>query len=156
MNPSSVTVRRMILADIDRVAEIAQSLHAAPKWPRGAYVEALDPAAGLPRVPLVAVDIASGAVAGFLVASIIPPQAELESIAVDPAFQRRGVAKVLFAALAAELEPVRVTEVILEVRASNFPAVALYGTLEFTETGRRPRYYADPIEDAALMSLTLS
>jgi len=34
--------------------------------------------------------------------------------------------------------------------------VALYGTLEFTETGRRPRYYADPIEDAVLMSLTLS
>jgi ribosomal protein S18 acetylase RimI-like enzyme len=62
---------------------------------------------------------------------------------------------VLFAALAAELALAGVTEVILEVRASNFPAVALYGTLGFTETGRRPRYYADPIEDAVLMTVTL-
>jgi ribosomal-protein-alanine N-acetyltransferase len=155
MNSSSVVVRRMALADLDRVVEIAQSLHDAPHWQRSAYVEALDPEAGLPRIALVAMDCGSGIVVGFVVASVVPPQAELESIAVDPAFQRRGVAARLFAALLKEISPAQVTEVILEVRASNFPPLTLYAALGFREIGRRPRYYADPIEDAVLMSLRL-
>jgi ribosomal-protein-alanine N-acetyltransferase len=101
------------------------------------------------------VDCISGKVAGFAVASLISPQAELESIAVDPAFQRRGVARLLFAALVEEIRAAQGTEVILEARAFNFPALALYAALGFTEIGRRPRYYADPIEDAILMSLRL-
>jgi len=99
--------------------------------------------------------VEGGRVAGFLVASLVPPQAELESIAVDPEFQRRGVARGLFAALASELGPAQVTEVILESRVSNSLALALYAGLGFAEIGRRPRYYADPIEDAVLMRLRL-
>ena len=34
-------------------------------------------------------------------------------------------------------------------------ALALYAGLGFAEIGRRPRYYADPIEDAVLMRLWL-
>jgi ribosomal-protein-alanine N-acetyltransferase len=48
------------------------------------------------------------------------------------------------------------TEVILEARASNQPALRLYRALGFVETGRRPRYYADPIEDAVLLRLQLA
>ena len=48
-----------------------------------------------------------------------------------------------------------VREVILEVRASNLPALALYRQLGFVETGRRPRYYQAPEEDAILMRLGL-
>lgn len=155
MNLPSVAIRRMTLEDLDRVVEIAQSLKSAPQWPRRAYVEALDPQAALPRIALAAVDCISGGVAGFAVASVMPPQAELESIAVDPAFQRSGVATGLFAVLLAEIRSAQVTEVILEARASNFPALTLYGALGFVEIGRRPRYYADPIEDAVLMSLRL-
>jgi ribosomal-protein-alanine N-acetyltransferase len=221
----------MTLADLDRVAEIAQELRDAPHWPRAAYAAALNPGAGLPRIALVAVEVAGegktaggiheehtsgakahvdsagltrglkpsppsgssfsaackahvdsvslqwglkpsppsqsslsddigvvggGMVVGFLVASMIPPQAELESIAVDPAFQRRGVARELFAALVEEIRSAQGTEVILEARASNFPALALYSALGFAEIGRRPRYYADPIEDAVLMRLRLA
>jgi ribosomal-protein-alanine N-acetyltransferase len=204
MNPPRVAVRRMTLADLDRVVEIAQELRDAPHWPRAAYAAALNPGAGLPRIALVAVEVAGegktaggiheehtsgakahvdsvslqwglkpsppsqsslsddigvvggGMVVGFLVASMIPPQAELESIAVDPVFQRRGVARELFAALVEEIRSAQGTEVILEARASNFPALALYSALGFAEIGRRPRYYADPIEDAVLMRLRLA
>ena len=44
--------------------------------------------------------------------------------------------------------------VYLEVRPSNLAARALYGSLGFTETGVRPRYYGD--EDALLMTLDLA
>ena len=86
----------------------------------------------------------------------MPPQAELESIAVAPESQRRGLGQSLFHALAAELKAAGVGEFALEVRASNQPALAFYQSLGFAKAGLRPGYYADPIEDAVLMSLALA
>ncbi len=86
-------------------------------------------------------------------ASLLPPEAELELIAVDPAAQRLGLAQQLFAELAQELRAARWNEMILEVRASNLPALALYRKLGFVETGRRKDYYQIPVEDALLMRL---
>jgi ribosomal-protein-alanine N-acetyltransferase len=97
----------------------------------------------------------SVAVAGFLVASLMPPEAELELIAVDPGAQRRGFARRLFTELAEKLRAAQVAEVVLEVRASNLPALALYRKLGFVESGRRKDYYQIPVEDALLMRLGL-
>ncbi len=148
-------IRRMTAADLDRVMEIAQSLSQAPHWPRGAYLTALDPEAAPERIALVAGTPENDVVAGFAVASLTPPEAELETIAVAAAFQRRGVARQLFEALAGELRGRRVRDTLLEVRASNQQAQAFYRALGFAEAGRRPRYYADPVEDAVLMRLRL-
>jgi ribosomal-protein-alanine N-acetyltransferase len=145
----------MTPADLDRVIEIAESLRDAPRWTRSAFLTALDPAASPARIALVAEDAGTGALAGFAVASLLPPQAELELIAVAPQFQRRGLARQLFAALASELGAALVAEVFLEVRASNHPALGLYRRYGFLETGRRTRYYQNPVEDAVLMRLLL-
>ncbi|HUD75342.1 MAG TPA: ribosomal protein S18-alanine N-acetyltransferase [Terracidiphilus sp.] len=96
-----------------------------------------------------------GEVVGFAVASLLPPEAELETIAVASTAQRHGLARRLFVELAAKLVAAQITEVFLEVRASNQPALGLYRRLGFTETGRRVRYYHDPVEDAVLMRLRL-
>jgi ribosomal-protein-alanine N-acetyltransferase len=114
----------------------------------------LEPEAAPPRIALTA-EAPDGTVAGFAVASLLPPQAELELIAVAPELQRRGLALKLFAALADELRLAQAEEVILEARASNHPALALYRRLGFLETGRRPRYYGEPVEDAVLMRFLL-
>jgi ribosomal-protein-alanine N-acetyltransferase len=58
-------------------------------------------------------------------------------------------------ALLEELRTEEVCQLILEVRASNRAALGFYGALGFKETGRRPRYYIDPEEDAVLMGLRL-
>jgi ribosomal-protein-alanine N-acetyltransferase len=94
-------------------------------------------------------------VVGFAVASLLPPQAELETIAVASELQRRGLALRLFAALAGELRAAQVGEVFLEARASNHPALGLYLRLGFLVTGRRIGYYQNPVEDAVLMRLRL-
>jgi ribosomal protein S18 acetylase RimI-like enzyme len=146
----------MTPADLDRVIEIEQSLKQAPHWPRLAWVSVLDPLSSPRRVARVAIDPGTGKVAAVAVASLLPPQAELETIAVAPEARRRGLARLLYAALAQELKSKQVTEVILEVRASNHPALALYLQLGFVETARRLRYYADPVEDAVLLSLRLT
>lgn len=145
----------MAHADLDRIIAIEQSLTAAPHWARSAYLTALDPQAAPPRIALVAELPNSSVIAGFAVASLIPPQAELESIAIAVELQRRGLALQLFSALTAELRAAHILELVLELRASNQQALALYQRLGFTETGRRTRYYHDPVEDAVLMSLSL-
>ena len=148
-------MRRMRIEDVDQVAEIAAGLKDAPHWPRSVYVAALDPAATPPRVALIAADGASGEVAGFAVASVLPPQAELESIAVRPVAQRLGVGSKLIDLLVDDLKAAGVSEVLLEVRASNRTGLAFYVSRGWRQTGNRSRYYADPEEDAILMSLSL-
>ena len=145
----------MARADLGRVIAIEQRLHEAPHWPMDAYLSALDEKSVPRRVSLVAEDPETGVVVGFAVASLVGPQAELETIAVAAEGQRRGVARRILAALAEELKQSQVREITLEVRASNQPALAFYRSTGFNETGRRMRYYVDPVEDAVLLSLGL-
>lgn len=152
---TSIAVRHMTTADLDRVVEISQRLPEAPHWPRSAYHAALIPHAAVLRIALVAEQTGAGLLAGFAVASLVAPQAELETIAVAPEFRRQGLATRLFSALVAEMRPSGIDETNLEVRASNHPALAFYRRLGFVETGLRPRYYIDPVEDAILMKLPL-
>lgn len=155
MNPLPVRIRPMTPADLARVMEIAQSLKEAPHWPRSDYETALKPQSAPQRIALVAADAETGSVAGFAVASVVESQAELETIAVASEGQRRGAGRILFASLAGELEIAQVQELFLEVRASNGPALGFYRSLGFSETGRRPRYYVDPVEDALSLTLRL-
>lgn len=150
---AEVRIRRMTPADLAAVIEIALSLNEAPHWPLAAYMDALNPNAAVRRIALVAEE--AGVVVGFTVASLFAPQSELEMIAVSTGGQRRGLGRRMFAELIEELKLATIREVILEVRASNLPAIGLYRALGFRETGRRPRYYADPQEDALLLGLPL-
>lgn len=145
----------MVAADLNRVMVLAESLRRAPQWSRGVYETALNPQTTPRRIALLAEDAATGILKGFAMARLTPPEAELETIAVAAEFQRRGVARRLIRALTAALRAEAVREVVLEVRVSNEPAQALYGSLGFREMGGRARYYADPVEDAVVMLLKL-
>jgi ribosomal-protein-alanine N-acetyltransferase len=145
----------MTEADADPVMALAANMEQAPQWPRAAYLAALDPKATPRRFALLAEEAETGAIVGFAVASLIGGVAELETVAVAPEQRRRGLARQLFSALTAELRPAGAGEMMLEVRPSNHIALNLYRSLGFAESGRRPRYYHDPVEDAILMSLRL-
>jgi [ribosomal protein S18]-alanine N-acetyltransferase len=152
-------IRRMTAADLGRVLEIAASLPESPHWPESAYLDALNPESTPHRIVLVAAGsdlTGSGQVEGFTVASLLPPQAELESIAVATGSQRRGLGHMLLDALLSELRPLGVLEINLEVRASNQAAVAFYRSAGSSQIGLRRAYYTDPVEDAILMRLGLS
>ena len=75
----------------------------------------------------------------------------ITTIAVRPEHRRRGHARALIGAALAAFPDA--SHVHLEVRPTNVEAIALYESLGFRETGRRPRYYGD--EDALLMTLNL-
>jgi ribosomal-protein-alanine N-acetyltransferase len=141
----------MRVEDVPQVIAIADSLKEAPHWHPGAYLSALEPDTYPPGIALVAEDPVAGVV-GFVVAALIPPQAEVQSIAVAKPAQRHGIARRLLGELVAVLKERRITEVMLEVRESNRAARALYFSLGFAETGRRKGYYYEPKEDAVLLS----
>jgi ribosomal-protein-alanine N-acetyltransferase len=145
----------MNAADLDRVFEIALALPEAPHWSLSSYVAAIDPMHTPRRIALVSTDPDNDAPTGFVIASLLPPEAELETIAVAPSGQRQGVGSRLLSVLAEELRNEHVNQLILEVRASNLAALRFYRAYGFKQTGRRTRYYSDPEEDAVLMGLSL-
>lgn len=155
MTDPALKIRRMKASDVDRVTGLAAAINGAPQWPRAAYITAIAGEATPSRVALVAEELPSETLLGFVVAMVLAPEAELETIAVASSGQRRRIGRRLFAALTAELSASGVTDVHLEVRCSNHQALAFYAALGFVETGRRPRYYTGPIEDAVLLRFQL-
>lgn len=155
MHETSV-IRPMRAEDIERVLIIAASVKNAPHWPRSAYLSALDPRANPLRVALVATDFSGKRPVGFVIASLVPPGAELETISVATECQRQGTGGALLRNLVDALRRYGVQELWLEVRPSNLAAIALYHRAGFVENGVRNRYYVDPVEDATVMKLTMS
>jgi ribosomal-protein-alanine N-acetyltransferase len=154
--PADATrIRPMQPEDIFRMMQIADSLTHAPHWPAQAYNSILSSTAVPQRLALVAEAPASSSVVGFVVASLVAGEAELESVAVAAKAQRSGHGGQLLNELVDSLRQLGVATLNLEVRASNHAAVNLYRRLGFLQTGQRPSYYADPVEDALLMSLNL-
>jgi [ribosomal protein S18]-alanine N-acetyltransferase len=154
-----VAIRPMTAADLDEVLAISDGLKEAPQWSRAVYEGIVDPVDGASgtrrRFAWVACEAASGLVAGFAVASLVPPEGELETVGVASKYQRRGIGRRLVNEIGKNFRLLGVTKVLLEVRDSNLAARGLYRSLGFREMSRRYGYYADPIEDAVLMCLNL-
>ncbi len=96
---------------------------------------------------------------GFVLLRIIPPEAEILTLAVDPAAQRRGLGAILVDVAAALVAGRGVETLFLEVAEDNTAARALYQKTGFTETGRRKGYYPRPeapAADALVLSRGLS
>jgi len=149
--------RRAQVEDLAEVLRIARAVPEAPHWGELVYRDILLQEPGevkLNRALFVAAD--GDRIVGFAVAAVVADQAELESIAVDPARRRLGVGGALSGAVMLWGCGAGAREMLLEVRSANAEARALYDRLGFRETGLRRGYYSDPPDDAVLMSVSLS
>lgn len=95
-------------------------------------------------------------VLGFIVARRIGSDLEILNFAVRPVDRRRGNGAALLAAALDWAKSFGAERAMLEVRASNLAALRFYERCNFQVTGRRPRYYTAPIEDALLLTAPLS
>lgn len=100
-----------------------------------------------------ALGVGENPLAGFVLARIAAGEAEILTLAVDPASRGRGLGRRLMEAVAASALAGGATALFLEVAEDNDAARALYGRLGFDEVGRRPAYYARP--DARVAALVL-
>ena len=79
---------------------------------------------------------------------VLKIEAQILNIAIDLPYQHRGYGKKLLDYTLRELG--NETDVFLEVRESNLPAIKLYNEFNFEEIGVRENYYSDG-ESAVVM-----
>ncbi|MGP5175609.1 ribosomal protein S18-alanine N-acetyltransferase [Psychrobacter immobilis] len=87
-------------------------------------------------------------VTGYCLYQVIFEQAEILRIGTHPDYQRQGIASQIFARLNTELRRDQVESLLLEVRADNTPAIALYEQQEFALIHKRKGYYQAPHQPA--------
>ncbi len=93
------------------------------------------------------VAVEDGKAVGFVGLYALSGEADIVRVGVLPQYRNRGIAR---AVLKKSLENVD-GDVFLDVRESNAPAISLYRSLGFYDTGVRKNYYSEPEENAVLM-----
>lgn len=88
-----------------------------------------------------------GGVVGFITLWSVGEERQIANVAVDAAWRRQGLGRLLWNVAASHPETRLIT---LEVREGNVAARAFYESVGCRVVGRRPRFY-DGVEDAILM-----
>jgi len=89
-----------------------------------------------------------GTLVGFGGAADLAGELHVMTVAVEPSHRRAGIGRALVTALLARADDRGIAQAILEVRAADVGARALYESLGFRTVGQRPAYYGD---DAAVI-----
>ncbi len=129
--------------DVEVLPSIEAGLFGKDAWSAEQFWSEL---AGVPatRWYAVAVEAADGGeVVGYAGLASAADQAEVQTMAVRPDRQGRGVGGLLLDALLAEAGRRGAGEIFLEVRRDNEPARALYAKRGFTQVAVRAKYYGD-------------
>ena len=138
----------MTAAHLPAVAALEKLCFPADPWSEELFRAALDN----PSVSILLAQGGDGEILGYAVLSVLLDEGNLDNIAVAPDYRRRGVADALLGAVTG-FGRAHLAALLLEVRASNAPAIALYEKHGFAAVGRRKNYYEAPKEDAILMTL---
>lgn len=149
MNERKMAVRivPMTSAHLDEVAELERICFTVP-WSRNMLAEELDNACA---AFLVALDDTERVV-GYAGLLVVLDEGYITNVAVRPECRRRGIAEQLLTVFENFARGNKLAFLTLEVRASNYGAIALYGAHGFRGVGRRPNYYEHPKEDAIIMT----
>lgn len=132
---------------LDEVAELERICFSTP-WSRNMLAEELENDLS---AFLVALDD-SGRVAGYAGLQVVLDEGYITNVAVRPDCRRQGVAGKLLQVFLNFGQANHLAFLTLEVRASNYDAIALYGSRGFRSVGRRKNYYEHPKEDAIIMT----
>ena len=142
-------VEQAVVAD----AELLAKLHAgsfSDRW-SASFIAKLIALPG--SVALIARE--EDATCGFILARVAADEAEILTLAVDPAWRRRGLGRALIMAAAERARDGGARTMFLEVETGNDAARALYAASGFREEGRRRGYYRDAPGEPARDALTL-
>jgi ribosomal-protein-alanine N-acetyltransferase len=147
-NRMNVRIVPMNADHLDEVAELERICFSVP-WSRNMLAEELD---NLLSAFLVALDD-SDKVVGYAGVQVILDEGYITNVAVRPECRRQGIAAKLLQVFLDFAKANKLAFLTLEVRASNYDAIALYGSRGFRSVGRRKNYYEHPKEDAIIMTL---
>ncbi len=99
-----------------------------------------------------------GDVVSFVVMTVVAGEGEILTIATDPAYQKKGLARALLEQVISYLRGEGAESLFLEVATDNVAAIRLYEACGFVKAGRRKAYYSrkgKPPADAHILRLAL-
>jgi [ribosomal protein S18]-alanine N-acetyltransferase len=145
MTAVAIEIRRLSLANLPDIERLERRAYRTP-WSRSMF------ASELAKPTSICLGAFEGdQLVGYTVNSRYVDAWHVMNVAVDPDFQRRGVATRLLEHLFEVTAEDDGRGYTLEVRVSNDDAIRLYEKLGFERHGIRRGYYTDNREDALIM-----
>ena len=139
------TTRKMTADDVAALVKIENICFTDP-WSENMVADLVDSSWDEVRV------LENGeTVAGYINYRFIAGEGELMRIAVLPEHRGHGYSRKLMDVMMEEAAKKQITDLTLEVRAGNEPAIGLYKAYGFAEEAVRKNYYHNPTEDALIM-----
>jgi [ribosomal protein S18]-alanine N-acetyltransferase len=145
-----VAFRDMTLEDVAAIHALEQRLFPADAWPLEMFLAELSQ----PETRRYMVAESGGEIVGYAGLMCIEPIADVQTIAVVPEFEGRGIGSTLLTRLIDEARRRGAADVLLEVREDNPRAQQLYVRFGFEQIHVRRKYYRDGV-DALIMRLQL-
>lgn len=142
-----MTTRAMRWWDVEQVAALERELFVHDPWSAEQLWGEL---AHVPETRWYAVHEDDSGIDGYVGLLAVPPEADVQTVAVAPRSQGRGLGRELLDALVAEAQRRGCTQLFLEVDVDNAPALALYERAGFEPQSRRRDYYG-PGRDALVL-----
>lgn len=149
---STVQLRPMRWWDVPAVQALEQRLFPHDAWSAEQLWSEL---AGVPETRWYTVAEDDGALVGYAGLFAVPPDADVQTVAVAADRQGSGVGRALLEALTGEARARGCRTLLLEVAADNERAQQVYAAAGFEPFARRSRYYPDGT-DAVLMRRRLT
>jgi N6-L-threonylcarbamoyladenine synthase len=140
-------VRKLTLTDLPVVMEMERELFGAEAWLESSM------AGEIQNPNTHYIGLFDGELLGYAGLSAVPASfsADVQTVGVSPKHQGKGLGRKLMELLLARALAVGAEQVLLEVRADNETAIALYLSLEFEQIDIRKRYYQPSGVDALIM-----
>ena len=145
-------IRKMTPSDVEQVAAIEAQCFSVP-WSKQGF---LDSIAREDTVFLVAEQSEEAVIAGYIGMYTSFDEGEITNVAVSSKYRKQGIGNHLVTAMQTIAKEKNLERIILEVRATNEPALSLYKRKGFKEIGIRKNFYEKPTEDAIIMSCEIS
>ena len=141
-------IRTLTAAHLNEVAELEKVCFADPWSEKALELLITDGAYG-------AVCLAEERVVAYGGVLWAPDEGQITNNATHPNCRRCGMGAAILEDLVKKAKERNCEQLSLEVRVSNFPAIALYERYGFVKMGLRRGFYKHPTEDAYVMCLPL-
>jgi ribosomal-protein-alanine N-acetyltransferase len=148
----AVFLRRAEAFDLLALAALEAACFTHPWTPAQVAEEVAQPSPGGVLVLEGRAGRSGGAIRAYCAFRVVLDEVQVMNVAVDPGQRRRGLARWLLGFALRQGARAGCRRSLLEVRAGNREALALYASLGFERCGVRRGYYREPVEDAVVLS----
>ena len=145
---AEIEIRRLRFGDISAIVEIEKNSYPDP-WSEKMLERELQL-----EFSNFFVAIEDRKIAGYMCLWTVSDEGHLTNITIKECFQKKGLGSKLMRYIIDYAKKLKIKDIFLEVRASNFSALKFYEKFGFRKIDVRKKYYSNS-DDAVIMSKTL-